>query len=146
MTADPALRIRTIDARPVLVPMRRPLRTSTGAVEQAPLLLIDLHTEAGVTGLSYLFGLQPFTLAPLRSLVESLAEPIAGAELAPLEIERSLRSRLALLGAHNLAGMALSGIDMAAWDALARAHGMPLVTLLGGRPGRVAAYNSNGLG
>ena len=146
MTPEPELRIRGLDARPVLVPMRRPLRTSAGAIGRAPLLLIDLHTTAGVTGRAYLFGIQPFTLAPLRSLVESLGAMVGGEALAPVAIERTLRARLTLLGQHNLAGMALSGIDMAAWDALARARGMPLARLLGGQPGRVRAYNSNGLG
>jgi mandelate racemase len=140
------VRVRGVDARPVLVPMRRPLRTSTGAVDQAPLLLIDLHTDAGVAGRAYLFGIQAFTLAPLRSLVGSLAEAIAGEELAPLDLDARLRTRLTLLGPHNLAGMALSGLDMAAWDALARLREAPLAVLLGGRTGTVPAYNSNGLG
>src|SRR5438309_1245537 len=124
-------------ARPVVVPMRRPLRTSGGAVEQAPLLLIDLLTDAGVTGHAYLFGIQRFTLAALRSLVESLGGMVAGDPLLPFEIERKLRARLTLLGTHNLAGMALSGVDMAAWDALARARGVALASLLGGRPARI---------
>ena len=34
---------------------------------------------------------------------------------------------------------------MAAWDALAKAAGMPLCVLLGGSVGPVRAYNSNGL-
>jgi mandelate racemase len=126
--------------------MRRPLRTSTGAVDRAPLLLIDLQTDAGVTGRAYLFGIQAFTLAPLRSLVLSLGEAIAGEELAPVEIESRLRSRLTLPGVVGLAGWALSGVDMAAWDALARVRGVPLAVLLGGTCGPVAAYNSNGLG
>jgi len=42
--------------------------------------------------------------------------------------------------------MALAGIDMALWDALAVAAGMPLATLLGGAPKAIPAYNSNGLG
>ena len=71
-TTEPGLRVRHISARPVLVPMRRPLRTSTGAIEAAPLLLLDLQTDDDVTGRAYLFGIDPFTLAPLRSLVESL--------------------------------------------------------------------------
>jgi mandelate racemase len=37
------------------------------------------------------------------------------------------------------------GLDMAAWDALARAAGVPLCVLLGGSIGSVPAYNSNGL-
>jgi len=39
----------------------------------------------------------------------------------------------------------VAGIDMAAWDALARAAGVPLCVLLGGSVGPVPAYNSNGL-
>ena len=146
VTAEPGLRIREIRARPVLVPMRRPLRTSTGAIETAPLVLVDLLTDDYVTGRAYLFGTHAFTLTPLRSLVESLGAMVLGDRLAPFEVERKLRSRLTLLGPHNLTGMALSGVDMAAWDALARARGIPLVTLLGGRPGSVPAYNSDGLG
>jgi len=146
MTAAPALLVATVQARPVVVPMRRPLRTSTGAVEQAPLLLIDLRTAGGPTGRSYLFGVHPMTLGPLRALVESLGQRVTGDALAPLEMERKLRAGVTLLGPVGLAAMALAGIDMAAWDALARSREVPLATLLGGRPGPVPAYNSNGLG
>ena len=41
--------------------------------------------------------------------------------------------------------IAVSGLDMAAWDALAKAAGLPLCSLLGGSVGPVPAYNSNGL-
>jgi mandelate racemase len=146
MTADPALHVATVEARPVVVPMRRSLRTSTGAVDQAPLLLIDLRTDGGPTGRSYLFGIHPMTLGPLRALVESLGQRVTGDALAPLEMERKLRAGVTLLGPVGLAAMALAGIDMAAWDALARSRHLPLATLLGGRPGPVPAYNSNGLG
>ena len=138
--------MRGISARPVLVPMRRPLRTSTGAIDAAPLLLLDLLTDGALTGRAYLFAIHPFALAPLRALVESLGTMIAGDRLAPFDIAQKLSSRVTLLGRHNLTGMALSGVDMVAWDALARAHGLPLAMLLGGRPARVPAYNSNGLG
>jgi mandelate racemase len=42
--------------------------------------------------------------------------------------------------------MAMAGIDMAAWDALAKSCEMPLVRMLGGQPCRIPAYNSCGLG
>jgi len=42
--------------------------------------------------------------------------------------------------------MAMSGFDIACWDALAVAAGKALVTLLGGALRRIRAYNSNGLG
>jgi mandelate racemase len=41
--------------------------------------------------------------------------------------------------------MALSGLDMAAWDALAVRAGVALATLLGGRPRPIPAYNSLGM-
>jgi mandelate racemase len=47
-----------------------------------------------------------------------------------------------LLGPQGLTGIAASGIDMAAWDALARANDLPLVELLGGGNKRVPAYGS----
>ena len=146
MSALPQLRIRDVRTRAVLAPIRRQLRTSTGSVTQAPLLLIDLQTEQGVTGHAYLFGIQAFTLKPLHELVQAMAGMIKGDVLAPFDLHQKLRARLTLLGPHNLAGIALSGLDMAAWDALARGTEVPLVSLLGGLPGRVPAYNSNGLG
>src|SRR5262249_34544389 len=42
--------------------------------------------------------------------------------------------------------MAMSAVDVAAWDALALAAGLPLVRLLGAEPRPIAAYNSCGLG
>jgi mandelate racemase len=42
--------------------------------------------------------------------------------------------------------MAMAGIDMAAWDAVAGATARPLVRALGGAPRALRAYNSNGLG
>ena len=41
--------------------------------------------------------------------------------------------------------IAVAGMDMAVWDALAKAAGVPLCVLLGGSVGAVPAYNSNGL-
>jgi mandelate racemase len=42
--------------------------------------------------------------------------------------------------------MAMAGFDVACWDALALAAQRPLVSLLGGAPRAIRAYNSNGLG
>ena len=126
--------------------MKRPLATSTGALSVAPLLLIDLHTDAGITGRSYLFGIGPHNLKPIAALVEAMAEMLKGDAVAPFDIEAKLRKRHTLLGVHNIVLFAMSGIDMAAWDVLAQAQGVPLVRLLGGAPRPVLAYNSKGLG
>ena len=140
------LSIRSIRVRAVAAPMKRPLATSTGAVSVAPLLLIDLQTQDGVVGRSYLFGIGKHNLAPIAKLVEAMAELLKGDAVAPFEIERKLRAKYTLLGVHNIVLFAMSGIDMAAWDALGQAHNLPLVRLLGGLPRPVRAYNSKGLG
>lgn len=142
----PELALHAIRARAVAVPMNRPLATSTGSITRAPLLLIDLQTDAGIVGRSYLFAIEKHNLAPLKALVEAMAEILQGHALAPFEIEKKLRARYTLLGVHNLVLFAMAGIDMAAWDALGQALDQPLVRLLGGAPRPVLAYNSNGLG
>ena len=53
--SPPRLTVRRIRATGVEVPMKLPLGTSAGTIRSAPLLLIDLETEEGVTGRSYLF-------------------------------------------------------------------------------------------
>ena len=42
--------------------------------------------------------------------------------------------------------MAMAGVDIAAWDILAKAAELPLVRLLGGQERPIPAYNSCGLG
>jgi len=71
---------------------------------------------------------------------------VKGDEVAPLELERKLRARYALLGVHNMVLFAMAGIDMAAWDALGQSLRLPLVRLLGAAPRPIPAYNSKGLG
>ncbi|MBE0613072.1 MAG: mandelate racemase [Burkholderiales bacterium] len=140
------LKLRRLQVRPVIVPMRLPLQTSTGAVSVAPLVLIDLETTAGITGRSYLFAISRAHLQPIVALVEAMREMLVGDSVAPFAMERKLRQKYTLLGVHNIVLFALSGIDMAAWDAYAQSLAQPLCTLLGGAPRPVRAYNSKGLG
>jgi mandelate racemase len=140
------MNIRGIRLRTVAAPMKRPLVTSIATVSVAPLLLVDLETDAGIVGRAYLFALAKHHLAPIAKLVEAMAEMVKGDEVAPFDLERKLRARYALLGVHNMVLFAMSGIDMAAWDALGQAHGQPLARLLGARPRPIPAYNSKGLG
>lgn len=146
MTSHPRLTIRDLRVRAVHVPMRLPLQTSGGTISVAPLALIDLLTEEGVTGSTYLFCYTPLALKPVAQLLANLVPLIKGDAVAPLDLDRKLQRQFRLLGAKGVVGMALAGLDMAAWDALARAQGVPLVRLLGGAPRPVRAYNSCGLG
>jgi mandelate racemase len=139
------LKIRNIRARPVLAPFKRPPATASGGIQTAALVLIDLETDGGITGRSYVFGFASWTLKPIVGCIEAMLEMIKGDALAPFEIEAKLRKRLTLMDTPGLVGLALAGIDMAAWDALAQGSGVPLVKLLGGEAKPIPAYNSKGL-
>lgn len=139
--------IQSLRPRAVNVPLRIPLATAGGVVHTAPLVLLDLETNDGITGRSYVFCYTPLALKPVVSLLEGLGAALQGDPLAPFSIERKLQQRFRLLGPQGLTGVALAAIDMAAWDALAQAAHLPMVGLLGGDPAKtIHAYNSCGLG
>src|SRR5262249_19190494 len=128
------------------VPMRRPLRTSGGTITTAPLVLIDLETEEGVQGRSYLFAYADLGARALRQLLAGVAEMVRGDAVAPVAVAKKLHARFTLIGREGLPTASISGLDVALWDALARAVGVPLARLLGGELHPVPAYNSNALG
>jgi len=146
MNPNPQLTVHGLDVRAVDVPMGRPLKTGGGEVGTAAMVLVDLLTEEGITGSSYLFCPTPVVLGPVAGLLSNLAPLIEGDPLAPGAIGRKLQKGFRLLGPQGLTAMATAGVDMAAWDVLAKACGLPLARLLGGEPREVPAYNSCGLG
>ena len=137
--------LRALRARPLLVPFRRPPASASGAIPTAPMVALDLHTEEGVTGHAYLFAFTPAVLKSLVSILEALGEMVRGEPLAPTDLDARLRRRFTLLDTPGILGLALAGLDMCAWDALARAAGLPLAALLGASTRPVQAYNSCGL-
>lgn len=137
--------VSALRARAVNVPLPKPLLTAGGSVTSAPLVLIDLETSAGVVGRAYLFCYTALALRATRALLEDLAPVVAGMPLAPRAIAAQLHARFRLLGPQGLTGMAMAGIDMAAWDALAVAHDVPLCVLLGAEPRALPAYDSLGM-
>ena len=140
------LTVRGVKTTPVLVPMTFALGTSAARVTEAPLLLIDLETEEGITGRSYLFCYRPSGPRVIALLIEDAVSLIKGERVRPAEIAAKLARRFALIGVTGTVRMALSGLDAAMWDALASVAGLPLASLLGGSPRPIPAYNSCGLG
>jgi mandelate racemase len=140
-----SLTVRAVTARPVVLKLKRPVIARIATITDWPLVLIDLETEEGITGRSYL---EPYLVNSLRYLVpalDDLGAMLKGRRVAPIELFDAARKSLHFIGYEGLSMIAASGLDMAAWDALAKAAGLPLCVLLGGSVGPVKAYNSNGL-
>ncbi len=142
----PLLTIRGVRTFAVEVPMKFPLGTSSSTVHSAPLLLIDLETEEGITGRTYLFCYRSSVPRAIDVVLRDAVSVVKGEPVAPLDIGAKLARRFALVGVASVVRMALCGLDAALWDALAVAAGLPLATLLGAKPKPIPAYNSSGLG
>ncbi len=136
--------IGVVKARAVVAPMARPVRNAFGLIDVAPLVLIDVATNQGITGRSYLFGYTKVALKPLVHLVEEIGRDLLGKPVAPFELMKIMDARFRLLGWQGLIGMAVSGLDMAFWDILGRAANKPVVELLGGSPRPIPCYDSYG--
>ncbi len=142
----PALTVRAIRARPVEVPLNFVLGTSQGALRQVPLLLIDVETEEGVTGRSWLFCYVSAVGPAIASLFGEIERMTKGERLAPDALWAKLTRRFTLIGVQGIVRMAMAGFDTACWDALAIAAGQPLARFIGAGLKPVPAYNSCGLG
>src|SRR5690348_4543803 len=140
------IRIRSLRARAVRVPMPQPHQTASGTITESPLVLIDAATDQGVQGHGIVFTYTPAALKPTADLIQNIAPLVEGEELAPAAIEQKLTGFFRLLGTQGLIGMALAGIDMALWDALARIHEVSLAALLGNMVRRLPAYGAVGYG
>ena len=142
----PHLTLRALRATPVMVPMRYTLGTSAATVRAAPLLLVDLDTHEGVTGHAYQFCYTAAAAPAIMRFLDDTSEAVRDHVLAPADLWSTLAKRYTLIGVQGIVRMAMALVDIAAWDALARAAGLPLARCLGAEPRPIPAYNSNGLG
>ncbi len=144
MPRESLLTIQEFRVRAVRVPMKEPHQTASGVITESPLVLTDVVTNTGIIGHSMVFTYTPAALKPTADLIQNFEALVKGEELAPAEIEQKLTKRFRLLGTQGLVGIALAAIDMALWDALARAHDMSITRLLGGVEKSVRAYGAVG--
>ncbi|MEM7268532.1 MAG: enolase C-terminal domain-like protein [Pseudomonadota bacterium] len=136
------LTLRAIRTRIVALTHKRPVISRAVTVSKWPLLLIDVETDEGVTGRTYLSA---YTMEGARTaahLLSVLEERFKGQPVAPVEVYDKARKGLFFTGYEGLTLTAVSGLDMALWDAASKAAGLPLVEYLGGVRRPVKAYNS----
>lgn len=139
------LTLKSVTVRPVLVPLQRPVASKVGSFDDWPMVLIDLVTEEGVVGRSYLEPYLKEAVSSIVPLIHHLVAQRVGRPVRPFDDFQQGRRSFNLVGYEGLTMIAVSGLDMAAWDALAKAAGLPLAEFLGGSLAPVPAYNSNGL-
>ena len=141
------LTLHSIQLRVLSVPLRRPIvsNPSVGKYTEWPFILVDLLTNEGITGRSYL---EPYVVKSANYIlpaIQAIADAIKSKPLAPLDCYRTAIQTMHLSGREGVGLAATSALDMAIWDAVAKAAGQPLAEYLGASTGPVRAYNTNGL-
>jgi mandelate racemase len=98
----PTLTVRGLRARPVVLKLKRPVVARIATLTDWPIILIDLETEEGITGRSYL---EPYVVKAMRYLVPALhdmGEMLKGRKLAPFELYDAARKSLHFVGYQGL--------------------------------------------
>lgn len=137
------MKITDIRTFPLSIPFR-PLRPHSPWADAArKQLIVKLHTDDGVIGIGEAFALGA-PLAVANVIEEGLKPLLIGED--PAQIERladKLHRATFLYGRRGLAMIAISGVELALWDAVGKARGVPVYELLGGLvTPRVRAYAS----
>lgn len=142
----PQLPVREIRARPVPIPLTRPISSSLGTYTHVNCVIVTLHTDGGPTGTGFTMGLGgAWSRAVAAYVLDELAPVAEGRDaLAPEALWHALWAPNKARMRAGLGPWALSAVDIACWDVVAKAAGLPLHRLLGGFQDDVPVYGSGG--
>ena len=128
------MRINKLELHHISIPFKVPYRLSKayGTLDKAGAVILKMHTDKGIIGLGEADPMNPFTaetagtvMAVVRAVMAPLLlgrDPMQVNRLEAL-LDRSVRGNLTARGA----------VNMALYDILGKAHGVPVYTLLGGK-------------
>lgn len=130
-------------------PFPSTIANARGALSGRDVLLVTVHTDEGLTGLSFLTGLHVAgsgEIATIETALRRALQPLV-VGLNPLDTaaawEQMYRGTVRF-GRRGAVIRALSGIDLALWDLKGKVANLPVFHLIGGFRRRVPAYASGG--
>jgi D-arabinonate dehydratase len=141
-----ATTISSIETIALALPLTRPISSALGSYTKVDGVVVLIHTADGPTGWGFNFGLGGEASGALVPYIDNELAPLAiGANaLSPELVWDRLWSPNKARMRSGLGVWALSAIDIACWDIVAKAANLPLHRLLGGYRTRVPVYGSGG--
>ncbi len=124
------LNIERIEIFKADIPLKRPFRIALGEMRVANTLFLRIHTDDGLYGMGEANLFAPIgseTQATALAAARDLAKLLIGMD--PLDVETCVRAMRSFMP-HNPATR--SAFDMALYDLLGKAAGLPLHVVLGG--------------
>lgn len=127
------MRIEAAELTFLNIPMRQPELWAWGLRDGYTVGLVELHTDAGITGLGEVVVAMGPDAGVIRAMFDQMAARFVGE--SPLDTER-LAAKVMADGWYSFertAGLVLGGLDMACWDAAGKYLGQPVSRLMGGQ-------------
>ena len=144
--AAPGVRVAALTAATLVIPLRNVTSFATRTVRERHYTLVKVTTESGIEGLGFCYCGNAAGWLVTGAVRDLLAGHVVGRDAHDTEaIWDAMYRDALLLGRRGAVVRAMSAIDIALWDANAKAAELPLYRYLGAaRSDVVPAYASGG--
>ena len=128
------------------LPFEKPIATAIHSIRSAGCVLLELETDTGIVGESYVFTLNGVRLKALHEMLLGFSHQVEGRDPHFVAaIWQDIWNEMNPIGQKGFSVMALSAIDTACWDIIGKAAGLPLHRVFGACRDKVKTYASGGL-
>ncbi|MFT5219067.1 MAG: L-alanine-DL-glutamate epimerase-like enolase superfamily enzyme [Planctomycetota bacterium] len=140
------MKITNFKTTMVNLPLAKPIATAIHQMKSVGCVLLELETDQGLVGESYVFTLNGVRLEALQQMVLSFSHLVVGKDPHYLSaIGQNMWNEMNPIGHKGFTIAALTAVDTACWDLLGKAAGQPLHRLFGACRDSVPTYASSGL-
>ncbi len=139
-------KITNVAARALSIPFDRPLVTASFPIPAIDTVVVEIDTDAGERGHSWVFAFGRKRVGVLKAMVEDLADLVIGQDPMMTEaLWQAMHRAVGFVGRQGITTLAMSAIDTACWDIAGKLAEQPVYRLLGGHATQVEVYASSGL-
>jgi D-arabinonate dehydratase len=138
--------IQQVETIALRFPLAVPITSALAAYTHVDATAVRLHTDSGLIGFGMTAGLGGEASAAIKPYIDSELAPLALGQdaLAPEALWHRMWSPNKPRMRAGLGVWALSAMDIACWDLLGKASGVPVHNILGGFRRDVPVYGSGG--
>ncbi len=128
------------------IPLEKRIKTAIHDMRSVGCVLLELQTDTGLVGESYVFSLNAVRLNVLNEIVQGFSHRVSGRDPHYVNaIFDEMWSEMNTVGHKGYSVAALSAIDTACWDLIGKAADQPLHKIFGACRDKVKTYASGGL-
>jgi len=130
----------------VNLPLERPIATAIHAMQSVGCVLLELETDQGLVGQSYVFTLNGTRLKALHEMLLGFLHQVEGRDPHSVSaIGEAMWQEMNPIGHKGFPVAALCAIDIACWDLIGKSAERPLHHVFGACRERIWTYASGGL-